>query len=109
MDEVYKELETTEGEWKHSKGTRQIEQRCQTGRQSKDEQGVVLWEYDKTMERWKGYYDKLLNEENPRTVFGSGVLNDRRLNSAGVELALKRRWDRAEFQLRSGRACENRG
>ena len=36
----------------------------------KDEQGVVLWEHDKIIERWKGYYGNLLNEENPRTVFG---------------------------------------
>ena len=37
-------------------------------RQIKDEQGVVLWQHDKIIERWKGYYGNLLNEENPRTV-----------------------------------------
>ena len=37
------------------------------------EQGVVLWEQDETIERWKGNYDKLLNEENPSTFFGEGM------------------------------------
>ena len=26
--------------------------------------------------RWKGYFDKLLNEENPRPIFDDGVTND---------------------------------
>ena len=26
--------------------------------------------------RWKGYFDKLLNEENPRSIFGDGVPNE---------------------------------
>ena len=42
----------------------------------KDQQGVVLWENDKIIEQWKYYYDKLLNEENPRAVFGDGVPNE---------------------------------
>ena len=25
--------------------------------------------------RWKGYFDKLLNEENPRSIFDDGVPN----------------------------------
>ena len=37
---------------------------------------MVLWEHDKIIERWKGYYGKLLNEENPRTAFGGGVPNE---------------------------------
>ena len=80
MDEVYNESETPEGERniyriatkarnKSAKDFAQI-------RQIKDEQGVVLWEHDKIIERWKGYYGKLLNEENPRTVFGDGVPNE---------------------------------
>ena len=39
-------------------------------RQIKDEQGLVIWEHDKIIERWKIYYGKLLNEENPMTIFG---------------------------------------
>ena len=79
MDEVYKELETPEGERKiyriakaRDKSTKDFTQI----RQIKDEQGVVLWEHDKIIERWKGYYGKLLNEENPRTVFDDGVRNE---------------------------------
>ena len=45
-------------------------------RQIKDEQGVGLWEHHKIIERWKGYYGKLLNEENPMTAFGDGVPNE---------------------------------
>ena len=37
---------------------------------------MVIWEHDKIIERWKGYYGNLLNEENPRTVFGKGVPNE---------------------------------
>ena len=58
----------------------------------KDEQGVVLWEHDKIIERWKGYYGNLLNEENPRTVFGDGVPNEGltpAINRKEVEVALK--------------------
>ena len=27
--------------------------------------------------RWKGYFDKLLNEDNPRSIFDDGVPNER--------------------------------
>ena len=61
-------------------------------RQIKDKQGVVLWEHDKIIERWKGYYGKLLNEENPMTVFGDAVPNEgltAAINREEVEVALK--------------------
>ena len=61
-------------------------------RQMKNEQGVVLWEHYAIMERWKGYYGKLLNEENPRTFFRDGVPNEgltRVINSEEVEVPLK--------------------
>ena len=53
---------------------------------------MVIWEHDKIIERWKGYYGKLLNEENPRAVFGDGVPNEgstREINREEVEVALK--------------------
>ena len=94
MYEVYKELETPEGERnvyiiakardKSAKDLTQI-------RQITDEQGVVLWEHDQILERWKGYYGKLLNEENTRTVFGDGVPNEGltpTINREEVEVAL---------------------
>ena len=53
---------------------------------------MVIWEHEKIIERWKGYYGKLLNEENPRAVFGDGVTNEgstREINREEVEVALK--------------------
>ena len=50
------------------------------------------WEHDTIIERWKGYYGKLLNEENPRTVFGDRVPNEGltpAINREAVEVALK--------------------
>ena len=61
-------------------------------RQIKDEQGVVIWEHDKIIERWKGYFGKLLNDENPRTVFGDGVPNEGltpAINREEVQVVLK--------------------
>ena len=46
----------------------------------------------KIIERWKGYCGKLLNEANPRTVFGDGVPNEGitpAINRKEVEVALK--------------------
>ncbi|KAI5726127.1 hypothetical protein M8J77_024147 [Diaphorina citri] len=45
-------------------------------RQIKDEQGVVLREEREIKERWKTYFEKLLNEENPRNVFEEGTPNE---------------------------------
>ncbi len=61
-------------------------------RQIKDEHGVVLWEHDKIIEWLIGYYGKLLNEENPRTVFDDGVPNEGltpAINRAEVEVAFE--------------------
>ena len=49
-------------------------------------------ENDKIIERWKGYYGKLLNEENPRTVFDDGVPIEEltpAINREEVEMALR--------------------
>ena len=57
-----------------------------------DEQGVVLGEHDNIIERWKGYYGKRVNEENPMTVFGDGVPNEglsSAINREEVDVALK--------------------
>ena len=95
MDEVYKELETPEGErkiYRIAKARDKFAKDFTQIRQITDEQGVVLWEHDQISERWKGYYGKLLNEENPKTVFGDGVANEGlspAINRKEVELALK--------------------
>ena len=71
MDEVYKELETPEGErkiYRIAKVRDKSAKHFSQIRHIKDEQGVVLWEHDQIIERWKAYFGKLLNEENPRTI-----------------------------------------
>ena len=37
---------------------------------------MVLRYLDMIIGRWKGYFDKLLNEENLRSIFGDGVPNE---------------------------------
>ena len=53
---------------------------------------MVLWEHDKIIERWKGYYSKLLSEENPGMFFGDGMPNEGltpAINRKEVEVELK--------------------
>ena len=42
-------------------------------KQIKNEHGVVLRYLDMIIGRWKEYFDKLLNEENPSSIFDDGV------------------------------------
>ncbi len=44
--------------------------------QIKDEQCVVLRDLDMIKGRWKGGFDKLLDEENHKSVFVDEVPND---------------------------------
>ena len=76
MNELYDELETPEGERKifrivkaRDKATKDFSHL----KQIKNEHGVVLRDMDMIIERWKGYFNKLLNEENPRSIFDDGV------------------------------------
>ena len=41
----------------------------------KDQEGSVLTDENQIRERWKGYFETLLNEENPRMVTGDGTPN----------------------------------
>ena len=36
----------------------------------------MIWEQEKIKDRWKSYFEMLLNEENPRKVFEDGVQNE---------------------------------
>ena len=42
-------------------------------KQIKNEHGVVLRDLDTIIGRCKVYFDKLLNEDNPRSIFDDGV------------------------------------
>ena len=53
---------------------------------------LAIRDNDQIIERWKVYFGRLLNEENPRTVFGDGVPNEGltpAINRKEVEVALK--------------------
>ena len=79
MNELYVELETPEGERKISriaKARYKMTKDFTMNNQIQDEQRVVSRDLGRTMGRWKGYFDKLLNEENHRSVFEDDVPND---------------------------------
>lgn len=76
MNEVYNELETPEGEmkiYKIAKARNKATKDFTHIRQIKDGNGEILTEDENIRNRWKCYFEKLLNEENPRVVVGDGV------------------------------------
>ena len=78
MNELYGELETPEGErkiFRIAKARDKASKGFSHMKQIKNEHGVVLRDLDMIIGRWKGYFDKLLNEENPRFIFNDGVPN----------------------------------
>ena len=78
MNELYEELETPEGErklFRIAKARDKASKDFSHMKQIKNEHGVILRNLDMIIGRWKGYFDKLLNEENPRSIFDDGVLN----------------------------------
>ena len=78
MNELYEELETPEGERKIFRIAKARDKACKDFshmKQIKNEHGVILWDLDMTIGKWIGYFDKLLNEENPRSIFDDGVPN----------------------------------
>ena len=68
MNELYEELETPEGEktiFRIAKARDKTSKNFSNMKQIKDEHGVVLKDLDMIIGRLKGYFYKLLNEENP--------------------------------------------
>ncbi|XP_068234267.1 uncharacterized protein [Palaemon carinicauda] len=45
-------------------------------RQIKDSNGIVLAEESEIKRRWETYFEGLLNDENPRTIFEDGLPNE---------------------------------
>lgn len=95
-DELYSELETPEGEkklFKLAKKRDKASKDLTQIKQMKNEQGEVLTENEMITERWKTYFEKLLNEENPRSVVGDGNPNNgltREVTREEVAKAVKR-------------------
>ena len=68
-DELYEKLETKEKEnelFKIAKQTNRQSKDVQQERVIKSKTGEILMEEHKVKQRWKKYFDDLLNQENPR-------------------------------------------
>ena len=68
-EELYQRLETKEGEMELFKITKQRDRQGKDVHQArviKNKDGEVLVEKQKVKQRWKEYFDNLLNQENPR-------------------------------------------
>ena len=102
LNEIYEELETPEGEKKIlriAKARDAASKDLTQVRQIKDNQGVILAEEGEIKSRWEAYFERLLNEENPKTVFENGHPNE------AVTTALTRREvERAVKKMKNGKA-----
>ena len=96
MNELYEESETPEGErkiFRIAKARDKASKDFSHMKQIKNEHGVVLRDLGMIIGRWKGYFDKLLNEENPRSIFDDGVPNEgltQGINRYEVKVAISR-------------------
>ena len=66
---MYADMDTTEGQKKVLRIAKEREKNSNYTYQSnmiKDEEDTVLVDDLKILERWREYYQKLMNEENPR-------------------------------------------
>ena len=94
-EEIYKDLETEEGQKKIYKiaKSRNKKTKDQTHiKHMKDCNGIVLHDDDQIKKRWKVYFDNLLNEENPRILIDEGTPTERGtegINRVEVGQALK--------------------
>ena len=100
--ELFGELETPEGEkklFKLAKKRDKASKDLTQIKQIKDDHGVVLTEKDAITARWKTCIEKLLNEENPRSLFGDGSQNHR-VTQEPTRLEVKR----AVKKMKNGKA-----
>ena len=135
MNELYEELEKPEGEGKifriakardqatkdfsHMKQIK-IDRPTQTDqprptnpdRPTENERTWCgLRDLDMIIRRWKGYFDKLLNEENPRSIFDDGVPNEGLTqvisrNEVNVAISRNEEWKRNGNGWDSSRGVE---
>ena len=97
MDEVYKELETPVGErkiYRIAKARDKSAKDFTQIRQIKDEQGVVLWEHDKIIERWKEYRTVYRTVVRPALMCGAETWALKKAQEKKLEVAEMRmlRW-----------------
>ena len=79
-EELYEELETREGQKKIYRIAKARDRKTKDLthiKHMKDENGIVLYGDEEIKKRWRDYYEKLLNEENPRIPSGEGLPTER--------------------------------
>ena len=76
LESMYENLESREGQKRIFKVAKERNKACKditAVKQIKDRDGNVLVDPDQIKQRWKDYYEELLNQENPRVRRGGGV------------------------------------
>ncbi|KAG8231537.1 hypothetical protein J437_LFUL008078 [Ladona fulva] len=103
IEEAYEEIEKKNGErqmLRIAKARDRASKDITIVRQMKDTSGVVLREDDKIRSRWKEYFHKLLNEENPRVRDEDGEATE-----GVVKWSAKQRWKQEESQMKLSKKC----
>ena len=101
-NELYENLETPEGQrniHKIAKARNGATRDLTHIKQIKDANGTVLTRVNDIKSRWREYFENLLNEENPRSVRGDGVPNERQ-----VPKICRREVRRALGKMKKGKA-----
>ena len=101
-NDLYESMETPEGQrniYRIAKARNKATKDFTHIKQIKDKNGKVLTRDEEIKNRWREYYNKLLNEENPRSVRGNGTANDR-----AVQNISRREVRRALSKMKKGKA-----
>ncbi|XP_068233537.1 uncharacterized protein [Palaemon carinicauda] len=78
LDNVYEDLDTKESQKKIYKSAKEKNKATKDTthiKQIKNEDGVVMCSSSYIKGRWKQYFERLLNEENPRSIIADGNPN----------------------------------